>query len=349
MTASLLLTVAAGGCATSQAAPVTASGPRPFRPAWWCRGANQQTVLGALFRPVPPVKLERQRWETPDGDFIDVDWLSGPPGAPILIVLHGLEGSSRSKYVVSLLAAAEKEGWGGLGVNYRSCSGELNRLLRSYHGGETSDLTWIVQKISAENGGSPIFLAGASLGANILLKYLGEQGEGLPAAVRAGVAISTPFDLARSAHTLEHGFARVYMKGIVKSMKGKARAKLKTHPGFVDEKKLEAAQTLAEFDDLVTAPVHGFRDANDYWSHSSSIHFLAGIRRPALLISAKDDPFFPGAYLPVSEVAANRFLTAEFTANGGHVGFLTGFWPGHLGSWTEQRTILFLKDRLQRK
>ncbi len=334
----LFLTTIAGGCVTS---------PQRFSPAWWCSGPNQQTLLSIPLRPVRHVRLERKRWQTPDGDFIDVDWLPGAAGTPILIVLHGLEGSSRSRYSLSMLAAAEKEGWRGLAINYRGCSGEPNRLLRSYHGGETSDLTWIVQKISAENPGSPIVLVGASLGANILLKYLGEQGDNLPPSVRGGVAISTPFDLARSAQTLEHGFARMYMKRLVKSIQAKARIKLKMFPGSFDEKRLDAVKTLTDIDNLVTGPIHGFRDAADYWSHSSSIKFLGGIRRPALLISAKDDPFFPGKYLPVAEVAANHFLTAEFTERGGHVGFLTGWVPGFPGSWIEQRTILFLKQSLQ--
>lgn len=339
----------AGSCATARSGDVGSAAheePDPFCPAWWCRGANQQTILSVPLRPVRPVPIQRQRWDTPDGDFIDVDWLPGEPGTPILIVLHGLEGSSDSRYVRSMLAAAEKEGWRGLGVNYRGCSGEPNRLRRSYHGGETSDLTWIVQKITSENAGSPIFLVGASLGANILLKYLGEQGEALPPSVRAGVAISTPFDLARSAYALERGFPRLYMRRIVKSMKAKAQAKLERYPDFVDGEKLAAVKTLTEFDDLVTGPVHGFKDAEDYWSHSSSVYFLAGIRRPALLISSRDDPFYPGEYLPVAEVAANRFLTAEFTERGGHVGFLTGWVPGRPGSWIEGRTVSFLKEHL---
>jgi predicted alpha/beta-fold hydrolase len=222
----------------------------------------------------------------------------------------------------------------------------MNRLRRTYHGGETSDLTWIVERIMAENPGSPIFLAGASLGGNIVLKYLGEQGEALPVSVRAAAAISTPFDLARSAHTLEHGFSRIYMKGIVKSLKAKTRAKLQKYPDLADKKALEATRTLAQFDEIVTAPVHGFRNADQYWSRSSSIHFLPKIRRSTLLISAKDDPFFPGEFLPVAEVSANRFLTAEFTPHGGHVGFLTGSWPGRPGSWTEERTVRFLEEHI---
>ena len=338
----VILFAAIGGCAAVK--ETSADGHVPFQPAWWCRGANQQTILGGLLRPVLPLHLQRQRWDTPDGDFIDLDWLPGAPGTPILIVLHGLEGSAHSRYVLSLLAAARREGWRGIGVNFRSCSGEPNRLRRSYHGGETSDLAWIVQRVIAENPGSPILLAGASLGGNVLLKYLGEQADALPSSVRAAVAISTPFDLALSAHTLEHGFARIYMKGIVRSLKAKARIKLQRYPGLVDKQALETVRTLSEFDDLVTAPVHGFRDANDYWSHSSSIRFLEGIRRPTLLINAKDDPFFPGKSLPVAEVSANHFLAAEFTPHGGHVGFLTGSWPGRPRSWMEDRAVLFLKE-----
>ena len=318
----------------------------PFESAWWCRGTHPQTILGALLRPVPTLQLKRQRWETPDGDFIDLDWLPGAPGANILIVLHGLEGSARSRYVLSLLAAAERQGWRGVGVNFRSCSGEMNRSRRSYHGGETSDLTWIVERLISENPGSPILLAGASLGGNVVLKYLGEQGGALPSAVQAAVALSTPFDLARSARTLENGFSRIYMRGIVKSLKAKARAKLEKYPDLVDKKELEAVRTLAQFDEIVTAPVHGFRNADDYWSRSSSIHFLSKIRRPTLLVNAEDDPFFPGEFLPVAEVSSNRFLTAEFTPHGGHVGFLTGSWPGRPGSWTEERAVRFLKEHL---
>ncbi len=343
MTAAAPLIAAVSECATPKKAPEDLV---PFRPAWWCGGAHQQTLLGALLRPVAPLELQRQRWDTPDGDFMDLDWLPGAPGAPILMVLHGLEGSSRSRYVLSLLAAAEREGWRGIGVNFRFCSGEPNRLLRSYHGGETSDLTWIVQRVIAENPGSPILLAGASLGANVVLKYLGEQGEGLPSSIRAAVAISTPFDLALSVRTLEQGFSRIYMRGIVRSLKAKAKIKLRMYPGFVDERKLEAVRTLAQFDDLVTAPVHGFRDADDYWRHSSSIRFLPAIRRPTLLISAQDDPFFPGGSLPAAEAEANPFLTAEFTVRGGHVGFLTGSWPGRARSWTEDRTMRFLKKHI---
>ncbi len=289
------------------------------------------------------VALHRQRWETPEGDFIDVDCVSGAPDTPILIVLHGLEGSAHSKQVLGLLARLKCKGWRGIGVNFRSCSGEPNRLRRSYHGGETSDLAWVIQRVMADHPDSPILCAGVSLGGNILLKYLGEQGESLPPAVRAAVAISTPFDLAQSAHTLERGFSRVYMARLVQSLKAKTLAKLKRYPDLVDPRALAAVRTLAEFDDAVTAPVHGFQGAADYWNSSSSATFLPKIRRPTLLINAKDDPFLPEKALPLAAVSENRFLTAEFTSSGGHIGFLTGPWPGWPACWAEDRAIRFLE------
>ena len=317
-----------------------------FRPAWWCRGPHAQTIWGSILRPGRRVTLRRERWETPDGDFIDVDRVPGKRGAPVLVVLHGLEGSSRSKPVLGLLGAAQRKGWRGIGVNFRSCSGQPNRLRRSYHAGETTDLAWVIERVIQEDPGSPILCAGVSLGGNVLLKYLGEQGEALPAEVRAAAAVSTPFDLARSARALERGFSRVYMRRLVLSMKRKAQAKLKKYPGLVDRKALSATRTLAEFDEAVTAPVHGFRDAADYWSRSSSNAFLPAIRRPTLLINARDDPFLPEEALPVAAVAANRFLTAEFPSHGGHAGFLSGPWPGRPVCWAEERAIRFLESHL---
>ena len=323
------------------ASAATASG---FRPAWWCRGAHAQTIWGSILRPTPRVTLKRERWEMPDVDFLDVDRAPGPKGAPTLVVLHGLEGSSRSKQVLGLLAAAQHEGWRGLGMNFRSCSGEPNRQRRSYHGGETSDLAWVIERLVQEEPGSPIFCVGLSLGGNVLLKYLGERGESAPAELRAAAAVSAPFDLARSAHAIEKGFSRTYMRRLVRSLKRKTWEKLERYPDLVDRKAVEAARTLGEFDDAVTAPVHGFRDANAYWAASSSNQFLSKIRRPTLLISAKDDPFLPADALPEEAVAGNRFLTAEFPAHGGHVGFLSGPWPGRPVCWAEKRVVRFLNE-----
>lgn len=299
-----------------------------------------QTLWGAVLRPVDPPPLRRQRLETPDGDFIDLDWADGPPGAPLLIVLHGLEGSSRSKPVLALLAAARRAGWQAAALNFRSCSGELNRLRRSYHAGETSDLAFALDQAASYSPGSPLLCAGLSLGGNVLLKFLGERGESLTPRLRAAAAVSTPFDLARSVRAIEHGFSRVYMTRLVRALKRKTFAKLKKFPDLVDRRKLAAVRTLAEFDEWVTAPVHGFENADAYWKACSSAHFLAGIRRPTLLLNAQDDPFLPEEALPRERAEGNRFLTADFPPAGGHLGFYPG---GRM----EERTIGFLRAKLE--
>ncbi len=315
-----------------------------FRPAWWCPSAHLQTIWAGVLRPAPRVPLTRARWELPDGDFIDVDELAGNVGAPRLILLHGLEGSSRSVQMLGMLHEAHRRGWGGIAVNFRSCSGILNRLRRSYHGGETSDLAWVIAQVQAQHPSSPILCAGFSLGGNVLLKYLGEQGERLPEQVRAAVAISAPCDLALSAHALERGFSRVYARRLVASLKRKTFEKLTRYPDLVDARALQAVRTLPEFDDLVTAPVHGFKDAADYWASSSSAAFLPRIRRPTLLINAQDDPFLPAEALPLRAVSENSFLRAEFPTSGGHLGFLQGRWPALPIAWAEMRAAEFLAD-----
>ena len=318
----------------------------PFRPAWWCRGRHAQTLCASVFRPTPSVPLRRERWELPDGDFLDVDALTAAAGAPLLLLLHGLEGCSRSKYALGLLRAARREGWQGLSLNFRSCSGVPNRLRRAYHAGDTADLAWVMQRVIAQQPQVALVAVGISLGGNVLLKYLGEQGEALPAQVRAAAAISTPFDLAASVRALEQGFSRVYMRALVRSLRRKAAAKLRLFPDLVNREALAAARTLTAFDNAFTAPLHGFADADAYWAASSSSAFLARVRRPTLLINAQDDPFLPAEALPTSSVSENHCLTADFPAGGGHVGFLAGTWPGRPVHWAEARTIAFLKAQL---
>lgn len=317
-----------------------------FRPAWWCSGPHAQTLWGALWRPVPSVPVRRERWDTPDGDFLDVDLVEASPGAPALIVLHGLEGSSRSKPVVGFLAAARQLGWAAFGVNFRSCSGEPNRLRRAYHGGDSAELSWIVDRVIALDPSRPIGCVGVSLGANVILKYLGELGARVPPQVRVAGAISAPFDLGISARYLEQGPGRIYMHNLVGGLKRRTFVKLARYPDVVDRARLRAVRTLGEFDDLVTAPLHGFADSRDYWHASSSIRRLPAIERPTLLINAKDDPFFPALALPTRAVRENPSLTAEFVPAGGHAGFLSGACPGVPIPWAEQRTIAFLRDHL---
>lgn len=313
-----------------------------FEPAWWCRGAHLQTIWAGILRPSPQVPLTRARWELPDGDFLDVDELAAPAGAPRVIVLHGLESSSRSPHVLGLLDQAHRRGWGGVAVNFRGCSGEPNRLRRSYHGGDTGDLAWVIARVRGQHPASPIVCVGFSLGGNVLLKYLGEQGEALPEQVRAAVAVSAPVDLALSAHALEYGFSRVYGSRLVASLKRKTFQKLAAYPDLVDAGALKSVRTLGAFDDLVTGPVHGFKNAKDYWGKSSSASFLPRIRRPTLLINAHNDPFLPAEALPVRAVSENAFLSAEFPAAGGHLGFLEGRWPGRPIAWAELRAAEFL-------
>lgn len=325
------------------------SAPRleSFRPAWWCRHAHAQTIWAALLRPAPRVKVVRARWELPDGDFLDVDEVAADASAPRLIVLHGLESSSRAVAVRGLLNEAHRRGWGGVAVNFRGCSGEANRLRRSYHGGDTADVGRVISRMQARYPASALACVGLSLGGNVLLKYLGEQGDTLPRAITAAATISAPFDLTASVQALGTGFSRVYQQRLVAKLKRKTLLKLARYPDLVDRTALKAVRTLAEFDDVVTAPIHGFSSAAAYWAASSSAPRLARIRRPTLLINAEDDPFLPAAVLPRQAVADNPFLTAAFPASGGHLGFLAGRWPCAPIAWAELRAIEFLTRHLR--
>jgi predicted alpha/beta-fold hydrolase len=312
---------------------------QPFEPPRWLRGRHAQTVFGTLLRPGPRLPLRRERWELADGDFLDVDHLEGPAAAPLLVVLHGLEGSSSSHYVRGLLAQARKRGWRGMALNFRSCSGEPNRLLRSYHSGETGDLTEAVRRVRAGSGPAPLLFAGCSLGGNVLVKWLGEQGA--EAKVRAAAAISVPFDLQQSARALDAPGAMsfVYRTRFLHSLKRKALEKARTFPR-IDAARVRSARTLFEFDEALTGPVHGFAGAEDYWAQSSSGPFVARVRVPLLLLSAEDDPFIPAACLPREAAAANPCVTLEIWPRGGHLGFVAG--PYLPWFWAEWRAAEFL-------
>jgi predicted alpha/beta-fold hydrolase len=290
------------------------------------------------------VRRRRERIDTADGDFVDLDWLDSPAPAhtPILLVLHGLEGSARSHYALGLLAAAAERGWRGATLNFRSCSGEPNRLPRFYHSGDTADLDDVVRMIAARHPGASMGAVGVSLGGNVLLKWLGEQGEAVPAQVVGAVGISVPFDLEACARVLDRGLPKVlYTSSFMRTLRRKVRAKAKVYPGFVDVKAALRARTFADYDRVVTAPLHGFADERDYWQRSSSGPFLARIRRPVLLINALDDPFIPVASLPAT-AALPAGIQTEFTARGGHAGFLEGGAPWSSRSWAEARAVDFL-------
>jgi predicted alpha/beta-fold hydrolase len=315
-----------------------------YRPAWWIPGPHARTVWGRFVRRVPSVATRRERWETPDGDLLDIERLDAPPDRPRLVLLHGLEGTVRSHYAQGTLAEAQRRGWGADFVLFRSCGGTINRARRFYHSGETGDLALVIDRVTREHPRAPLVLAGFSLGGNVLLKYLGERGDDVPRAIRAAAAVSVPFDLDRGASYIDRGFARVYQASFLKSLKRKAYAKLAVYPDLCDRARLDAVRSIRDFDEFVTAPLHGFAGASDYYAQSSSLGFLGGVRRPTLLLSAVDDPFLPPAVLDdVRAVAAeNPALTVEFVPEGGHVGFISGTVPWRPEYYAERRVAEFL-------
>lgn len=310
-------------------------------------------MWGKFFRAPPVVEARVDRWDTPDGDFLDVVRTPGSddPRAPLFLLLHGLEGSLRSHYTAGLLRAAHDEGWQSNLLLFRTCGGVLNRAARSYHSGETSDLHFVVDRLLTERPHAPLVVAGVSLGANVLLKWLGEQGENVLGRVAAAVAVSTPFDLARSSAHIDRGFSRLYAWNFLRSLKAKALAKIAQHPHIADADRVARASTLWEFDDAFTSVVHGFIDAADYYYRSSSIRFLPRIRVPTLLLSARDDPFHPPQVLDaVSRLAtANSALHLEVTSHGGHGGFVEGAAPWRARYYVERRVVSFGKDQLDAK
>ena len=323
----------------------------PIRPAAWLPGRHLQSIFGPLLRRPARLPLRRERWELPDGDFVDADRFGprepGDAGSPTLLVLHGLEGSSETAYSHGLLREAHQRGWGGTCLNFRSCSGEPNRLLRSYHSGHTEDLAFALGKLRAERPGAPIVCAGVSLGGNVLAKWLGEQGAAAREAVRAAVAISTPFDLALSARALDGpGFwALAYRRRFLATLLAKARAKSARFPLQLGPGRLRGIHTLREFDERVTGPIHGFTGADDYYARCSSGPLLPLVRVPLLLISAEDDPFVPPASLPIEAARSNPSVTLELSPAGGHVGFVGGA-PWRPRYLAEERAGAWLAARI---
>ena len=319
-----------------------------FRPAWWIRGGHAQTLWGKFFRHRPTQPIRRERWDTPDGDFLDVHRLDAPADAPRLIFLHGLEGTIRSHYVFGFFSEAQRRGWGADLLIFRGCGDEPSHAPRFYHSGETSDPTFVIDRVIAEYPNAPIILAGVSLGGNVLLKLLGERGSSLPRQIRAAAAVSVPFDLERSCRHISRGFSKVYDRHFLRTLRQKATAKLEVHPALFDRGPLERAESIYDFDDAVTAPVHGFASAHDYYSRSSSLGFIERVRISTLLLSAVDDPFLPPAVLDeVRAIAArNPHLSLEFTPHGGHVGFVGGRWPWQPEYYAERRVCDFLAAAL---
>jgi hypothetical protein len=293
-----------------------------------------QTIAAAL-RPPPRVALARERWETPDGDFIDVDFAGDESLPRLAVLLHGLEGCSDSHYARLLAGAFPHAGWRIAIAHWRGCSGEPNRRPRAYHSGDSAEVDWILRRLT-QDALRPLDAIGVSLGGNALLKWLGERGAGAARLVRRAASVSAPLDLTAAAGALDRGLNRLlYTRMFLATLKPKSLAKLAEAPELFDGERLRRARTFREFDDVFTAPLHGFRDVEHYWSSSSSGPWLAHIRVPTLLINARNDPFLPEPALRAATRNVAAAVTLELPGRGGHVGF-----PG---DWLARRLLEFFR------
>ncbi len=311
---------------------------------WWLPGGNLQTIWAALrsrrYLGPQPV-FRRERWTTPDADFVDVDWLLGSPhglagnqAGPLLVVFHGLEGSSGSHYAEAFADVAARRGWACAVPHFRGCSGELNLAPRAYHSGDFEEVDWILRRFAAQHAG-PLMAVGISLGGNALMRWAGEMGSDARQVVAGVASVCSPLDLAASGWAIGRGFNRqVYTRMFLKSMVPKALKKLEQHPGLFDRERLLAACDLYDFDNVFTAPLHGFRDTDDYWARASAKPHLHKIAVPALALNALNDPFVPASSLPVAaDVSAH--VTLWQPPQGGHVGFPSAPFPGHVRAMPE--------------
>lgn len=322
-----------------------------FRPAWWLPGAHLQSAWGRLARPRRLVPMRRERLETGDGDELLLDHVDAPEGAPRLLILHGLEGSSYSVYAQGLALVARRTGFAVTLLNFRSCArqpDDIGRMLpnkrpRFYHSGETGDADFVIRTLGSREPETPLLVAGASLGGNVFLKWLGENpGQRL---VRAAATLSVPYDLLAGARFMEKGFGPLYVGVFLRTLKAKTKDLLARFPEAADRVSLErtlASKTFWEFDDAATAPLHGFAGADDYYAKSSSLAFLPGIDTPVLCISAEDDPFVPAEVLPRARAAAAPSVRCLFTPSGGHVGWVAGTSPRRPFYWAEETAVQWL-------
>ena len=323
---------------------MTDPGSSAYHPPRWLPGGHLQTLYGPLLGR--RTDWERERWDTPDGDFIDVDRSPGKSGAPLVALFHGLEGGSGSHYAGALARELARRGWRGAVAHFRGCSGEPNRLPRAYHSGDADEIGWILRRLRAEAHAAPLFAVGVSLGGNALLKWLGEDREAKNV-LAAAAAVSAPVDLMAAGDALGRGFNLVYTRAFLRTMKKKSEQKLERFPGLFDGEAMRRARTLREFDDVVTAPLHGFRDTDDYWTRASAKSVLGRIEVPTLLLNARNDPFLPAAALPRAE-GVSPFVRREFPEEGGHAAFVTGPFPGNL-DWLPGRVTDFFDEAAARR
>lgn len=325
---------------------VTAS---TFKAAGWLRNRHLQTIFPSLPLPrAPRPKLTRQLLDLPDGDVTVIDWLAGSErpehDAPLLILLHGLESSAESSYARQIIAAAAARGWGAAVLHFRDCGDYRNRLPRRYHAGETNDFRYFLKYLQTAGFEKPLLAVGYSLGGNVLLKYLGEEGAASP--LKAAAAVSVPLSLQHCADALTSGFSKIYQTHLLKRMKSAVRSKFDANTAAFDWNRAMHATTFAEFDDAVTAPLHGFTGKDEYYEKCSSLSFLGSIARPTLVINSSDDPFMSPEMLPGPE-ALSPFVTLEISRQGGHVGFIEGGTPWRPQYYLPRRLLSFLDSELK--
>jgi predicted alpha/beta-fold hydrolase len=314
-----------------------------FPSPWWLVGGHAQTIYPATMLAKPEIEFRRERWTTPDQDFVDVDFVDGEAGKPFLVLFHGLEGSSHSHYARALMAKLKQLGWSGAIPHFRGCSGEPNHAPRFYHSGDAPEIDWIIRRLHRDfkikNPDAKLYACGVSLGGNALLRWLGES-QHEARLVDAACAVSAPLDLTNSGATLSRGLNRIYTQNFLQTLKPKCLHKLEQFPKLFDKERMLKARNLYEFDNVVTAPLHGYRDVNDYWHRASACLVLNDIRVPSLVLNAQNDPFMPARFLPTT---ASSYVTLDFPKQGGHVGFATGDFPGTL-DWLPNKIISHLSN-----
>ncbi len=315
--------------------------PSDYRAPFLLGNGHLQTVYPSLFRRVKWVPYRRERMDTPDGDFLDLDWLS-VGAARVAILSHGLEGNTQRAYMRGMARALNRAGWDVLAWNFRGCSGEPNRLLKSYHSGKSEDLHTVIEHVLRPKRYHSVALVGFSMGGNITLKYLGERGEGLAPEIQGAVTFSVPCDLASASEELARPGNQIYMRRFLKMLRQKIRDKMTLFPGQIDDDEFVHIRNFRDFDERYTAPLNGFAGAEDYWEKCSSRPFLPNIRIPALLVNARNDPFLSPRCYPEDIARENPCLYVEMPVSGGHVGFVQ--WNREGIYWSEQRAVQFLEE-----
>ena len=346
----------------------TAAAHHAYTPPFWLAGGHLQTIIPSLFHQGPDIQYHRQRWELADGDFIDVDWTAAEPlpaasagntekldasdvafsrdtdsSQPVMVIFHGLEGSSQSQYVKSLLASALAKGWLGVVIHFRGCSGEPNRLPRTYYAGDSADIELMLARVRSRYPHNPLYAVGYSLGGNALLKWLGEFGHSQRLAITKAVAVSAPMDLKASAISIDSGLNRIfYSRMFLNSLRPKALALAKRFPGLINERSIINAHSIQDMDNAFTAVLYGARSALDYYQKNAAKPYLKTINVPTLIINAKNDPFMPAIFLPTAD-EVSAWVTLDYQEQGGHVGFFASR-PSQAQGWLAQRIVEFLDN-----